>query len=369
MLLGELNMHVNNIAISDFIRYIQGKKLVAFGASVFLKVIAMNYEELDLARNIAYIVDNDFAKDGHIYDLCGKQIEIHSLDFLLKDCSDDIVLLIASERFAYEIYEQLSNIPELEEVKCLCLSTIIANHIEEEVQPYWQKTGEKIQKIIHCFWFSGSPKDDMAKKCIESWRKYCPDFEIKEWTSENYDVSKNSYMYDAYKAKKWAYATDYARLDVIYEYGGFYFDLDLEIIRDIRELCSADFIAGFGPLRDIELAAFGAMKHSPLVGEMLDKYTNRTFNPLHLPLTEVQPIFMDNFMKQHGFLINGQFQNKDNQILFDRYAFSPRNWFTGEHLDTSKSYGIHHCAGSWIEKGEKNENRNCNMQQLMKIFG
>lgn len=361
-------MLVNNITVNEFKKYVCGKRLIAFGASVFLKVVDMNYEELGLRKTIEYIVDNDTHKDGHVYDLCGYKIEIHSLGYLLEDNLKDIIILISTEGFANEIYEQLESMQELNSVPCLCLPVMIANHDDIKTTPIWEMGNEMIPKIIHCFWFSGLPKDNMAKMCMDSWKKYCPDFEIKEWTSENYDLSKNPYMYSAYKAKKWAYAADYARLDVVYEYGGFYFDLDLELIRSIDDLCSADFIAGFGPLRDIELAAFGAKKHSILVGEMLKAYSNRMFDPSNLPLDEVQPVFMDHLMKEQGFLINGEFQNRDNQVLLDRYAFSPRNWLTGERLDTSNSYGIHHCAGSWIENGAKNKNRSSNMKRLMKIF-
>ena len=74
------------------------------------------------------------------------------------------------------------------------------------------------------------------KRCIDSWKKYCPDYEIKRWDESNYDISKSSYMKGAYESKKWGFIPDYARLDILYNYGGFYLDTDVELVRSLDEL-------------------------------------------------------------------------------------------------------------------------------------
>lgn len=356
-------------SFEQFNNFVSDKRLVAFGAGAFLQVISANYEELGLANKIDYITDNDPAKDGTTFSLQDRLVRIYSLDHLLKDELDDVVILISSLDYALDIYEQLDKIPELHDVPCFCLPVLIAYRNDEPRGGTIGQGDTEIPKIIHCFWFSGSEKDDMAKKCIDSWRKCCPGYEIKEWNAENYDLTKNKYMFDAYKAKKWAYATDYARLDTVYEYGGFYFDLDLELINSIEDLRYADFVAGFGPIRDIELAAFGAKKNNHLLGEILESYADREFDPSNLSLTEVQPVYMDAFMRNRGFAINGAFQNNDGNILLHRDAFSPRNWFTGELSISENSYGIHHCAGSWISKKNNTDNKYDKMKKLFQVFG
>ena len=80
-----------------------------------------------------------------------------------------------------------------------------------------------IPKIIHYCWFGGNPLPDDAKKCIASWKKFFPDYEIKEWNESNYDLSVCSYVKEAYESKKWAFVADYARFDILYKYGGVYF--------------------------------------------------------------------------------------------------------------------------------------------------
>ena len=101
-----------------------------------------------------------------------------------------------------------------------------------------------IPKKIHYCWVGGNSKPPLVKKCIQSWKKYCPDYEIIEWNESNYDISKNIYMKQAYEAKKWAFVTDYMRLDIIYEHGGIYLDTDVELIKNIDDLLSNEAFAG-----------------------------------------------------------------------------------------------------------------------------
>lgn len=93
-----------------------------------------------------------------------------------------------------------------------------------------------IPKVIHYVWFGKNPKTKSIKKCIASWRKYCPDYRIIEWNETNYNIRKNRYMYEAYKAKKWAFASDYARYDIIYQFGGIYLDTDVELVASMDPL-------------------------------------------------------------------------------------------------------------------------------------
>ena len=93
-----------------------------------------------------------------------------------------------------------------------------------------------IPKIIHYCWFGGNPLPDDAKKCIASWKKFFPDYEIKEWNEENYDLNSCPYVKEAYESKKWAFVSDYARFDILYKYGGLYFDTDVEVIKSFDDI-------------------------------------------------------------------------------------------------------------------------------------
>ena len=90
-----------------------------------------------------------------------------------------------------------------------------------------------IPKVIHYCWFGGNEMSALEKKCIESWKTQCPDYEIVRWDETNYDVTKNPYMQQAYAAKKWGFVPDYARLDILYQHGGFYLDTDVELLQSL----------------------------------------------------------------------------------------------------------------------------------------
>ncbi|MBR4241618.1 MAG: hypothetical protein IKR97_05300, partial [Eubacterium sp.] len=93
-----------------------------------------------------------------------------------------------------------------------------------------------IPKKIHYCWFGGNPLPDSVLKCIESWKHFCPDYEIIQWNEENYDINKFQYAKEAHDAKKWAFVSDLARLDIVYNEGGIYLDTDVELIRSLDSL-------------------------------------------------------------------------------------------------------------------------------------
>lgn len=136
-----------------------------------------------------------------------------------------------------------------------------------------------IPKVIHYCWFGKKPKPKDVLNCIKSWKKYLPDYEIKEWNEDNYDVYKCQYMADAYKENKWAFVSDYCRLDVVYNYGGVYFDTDVEVIKSFNSLLKENLFCGF-EIRDKKYMAkrhidlsenisfglgFGAVKKHPQI--------------------------------------------------------------------------------------------------------
>ena len=102
-----------------------------------------------------------------------------------------------------------------------------------------------IPKKIHYFWFGGNEKPKSVKKCIDSWKKYCPDYEVIEWNESNFDIRCMPFVEQAYEAKKYAFVSDVARLMMIYEYGGIYMDTDVEVIKPLDNLLENKAYMGF----------------------------------------------------------------------------------------------------------------------------
>ena len=168
-----------------------------------------------------------------------------------------------------------------------------------------------IPKIIHYCWVGNSPKPKSVLYCIESWRKYCPGYEIREWNESNYDFSKNGYMKQAYEAKKWGFVPDYARLDIIYKYGGIYLDTDVELIKSLDELLNQTAFMGFENTGDGEFFVncghgFGAEPHNKIIGAARNLYDHiqfinddNTYNLLPSPHYTTQIFVQAKFINQN----------------------------------------------------------------------
>ncbi len=198
-----------------------------------------------------------------------------------------------------------------------------------------------IPHLIHYFWFGNSPKPDLVKKCIESWRTFCPDFEIKEWNESNYDVNSHPFMKKAYEEKKWAFVTDYARLDILYKYGGIYLDTDVEILKDFSPLCMHKAYMGFE--RDDVVgdgAGMGFSPGMPILKEMMACYDNLD-DYIESPKLRTQILI------RHGLKQDGKKQCISEVVVYPVDFFCPKSFSTGKLKITENTYSIHHFKGSW----------------------
>lgn len=213
-----------------------------------------------------------------------------------------------------------------------------------------------IPKKIHYCWFGRGEKPELAERCIASWKKYCPDYEIIEWNEDNFDINSNLYVKEAYENKKYAFVTDYVRLLVTYTHGGIYMDTDVEVIKSLDDYLHHEGVSGFENDSQIPTGLMACREGFPLFGELLHFYDNVSFvnkdGSLNLT-TNVETI--TNMMIKHGFIPNGQYQEVEG------FALYPRNVFCPEHSKlTDKNYmkdtaTIHFFSGSW--KSEKTRKR------------
>ena len=121
-----------------------------------------------------------------------------------------------------------------------------------------------IPKTIHYCWFGGNPLPDLAVKCIDSWKKYCPDYEIKEWNEKNFNLDACPYVREAYEAKKWAFVSDYARLYAMVTEGGIYMDTDVEVLKPLDEYLDNLAFSGFQTEKEIPTGIMACEKGFPL---------------------------------------------------------------------------------------------------------
>lgn len=213
-----------------------------------------------------------------------------------------------------------------------------------------------IPKIIHYCWFGRNPLPELAKKCIASWKKRCPDYEIIEWNENNYDIaSAPLYVRQAYEAKKWAFVTDYVRLWVVYEYGGIYLDTDVELLRKLDELLKYSAYFGF---EDTEYIAtglgFGAEKGSLILQEMMDEYHSISFIKSDGSIDSTAcPVRNTQVLLRHGLKQNDSRQVLDGGILIlPRIVLSPIDYHSGIYKKSWRSFSVHWFAASWQTEQE-----------------
>ena len=205
-----------------------------------------------------------------------------------------------------------------------------------------------IPKVIHYCWFGRGEKPKLAKKCIASWKKYCPDYEIIEWNEDNFDINQNEYTKMCYSEKKFAFLSDYARLLVIYNSGGVYFDLDVELFKPIDSLLINEAYFGFEMDEYVNTGlGFGAEKGNSNVKLMLDEYDKLLDGKNG---TIGCPILNTNALLNVGLQLNGKKQIVNGAIILPQEYFNPYDDVTGRLFKTNNTYSVHWFAKSWMKK-------------------
>ena len=211
-----------------------------------------------------------------------------------------------------------------------------------------------IPKHIHYCWFGGNPLPELAKHCIASWRKFCPDYEITEWNEQNFDIEMNAYVKEAYENKKWAFVSDVARLYALVNYGGIYMDTDVEVVKPLEGLLQYEAVSGFESETQIPTGLMAAEANQKLFLELLHEYDEAHFlkpdGELDLT-TNVTRI--TNICLKYGLVQNNQRQTLNGFTLLPKDYLCPKDYMTKEINLTDNTLCIHHFDGSWVSEEDK----------------
>ncbi len=216
------------------------------------------------------------------------------------------------------------------------------------------------KKVIHYCWFGNNPLPKLAKKCIKSWKKYLPDYEIIRWSEENVDLEACPFIKEAYANKKWAFVADYARTKAMYEYGGIYFDTDMLVKKDIRFLLENGTILG---MEDSRMAAAGVwVENQPkswFSKQMLDFYQKQEHFNIHDMFSISIPRIINKIIRPLGFdhSIDEIQYLKHNVIIYPREYFYPFSYDHQNNIFTENTCMIHYFDASWISKKARLENK------------
>lgn len=209
-----------------------------------------------------------------------------------------------------------------------------------------------IPKKIHYCWFGGNPLPENVKAFIATWKKYCPDYQIKEWNESNFDIHSLPYVEEAYQNKKWAFVSDVARLNALVTEGGIYMDTDVEVVRSLDTLLDNQAFLGFEGTQYIATNMMGCEPHHPFFEQFFLSYRNRKFVKPDESLdttTNVEEI-TKLLIRDYQLQMNGEEQDLNGIHIYPTDRFSPYDYITGILKKTPNTYSIHWFDKSWIKQ-------------------
>lgn len=218
-----------------------------------------------------------------------------------------------------------------------------------------------IPKIIHYCWFGGRALPDDVVKCIESWKRYCPDYEIREWNEENFDVNANMYISQAYAAKKFAFVSDYARFWILNQCGGVYFDTDVEVIKPLDDLITAGPFMGCERkderVDEIFVApglGMAAEAGMPFLKAMVEKYDGMQFLMEDGSMNKTTIVtYTTDKLKTYGLTAGKEIQRAGGFNIYPADYFCPIDSKSGDIRITKRTHTIHHYSATWLTGSEK----------------
>lgn len=330
-----------------------GKKVIVYGAGLIGQVAAPYwFRQYQMGHNVICYVDMDTNKQGQTVQLGSREVPIRPLSALNEE-NDGYILLVAVSTFE-PVVEALGQISGTRDAEVYFLPIMLLDiaYAPKAVGVVKSSETQLIPKKIHYCWFGRNPIPAELQACMDSWKRFCPDYEIIRWDEDSYDIHKSPYMEQAYLHKKWGFIPDYARLDILYQHGGIYLDTDVELLRNLDELLYQPAFCGVENWGTVNFGGCsGARPGNPIIRSVLDARKNIPFaqDDGRLNLTtcgcyETAPLL------RQGLNINGETQTIGDGMMtvYAAEFFHPFDYMSGKTHITRNTFSIHHFSGSWL---------------------
>ena len=331
-----------------------------FGGGRGLRKFVSYLRKLGWIHRIVAIVDNRSSLWGSVVTIDEYTWRVISPQELRDIIGNREIIITCMAR--EELQSQLAGYSELRDTTVAFYQDIIGGCLIEKARhmtfPDGLRSTEKplIPKIIHYCWFGGAQIPAEFQRYIDGWKIICPDYEICRWDESNYDVMKNAYMKAAYGARKWAFVSDYARLDVVYQYGGFYLDTDVELVKPLDELRYNKACMGMEETDCVNIGlGFGAVPKYPAIKMLRDAYRAFRFTDFHTlkekaeRKIEPSPKLLSRELEPYGFQYDCcKLQDVCGIRIYPIPVLS--GMIARTIVVTDCTYSIHHFAGTWVPK-------------------
>lgn len=206
---------------------------------------------------------------------------------------------------------------------------------------------QNIPKKIHYCWFGRGKKSRLIRKCVKSWTRFCPDWEIIEWNEDNVDIEGLQWTKEAYEAHKYAFVSDYFRLKALYDCGGIYLDTDVELVKPLDEYLDNTFFCGFETDTAVATCVIGATKGNKVVKDLMQWYCDRPYILDGKPNMEPNVAFVTDRLTALGLTIDGKHQSANGVTIYPQHYFCPRYAEAVGGKLTNETAAIHYFDSSW----------------------
>ncbi|MBE5850690.1 MAG: hypothetical protein E7298_11105 [Lachnospiraceae bacterium] len=324
------------------------RRIVVYGAGMIGQIVVPYIiETYRLHDYVDCYVDMDKRKLGTKVIIGTREYEIKHPD-LLRKTSEPVVILLTNSKFS-PILDYLDGMDSLADSECYIIPVI--QKMEQRIS---------IPKVINCCWFGGKEKPEFIKECMRTWKEQCPDYEIREWNENNWDVNKYEYTRQAYEKGRYGFITDIARLDILFENGGIYMDTDVKMLKPLDELLFNKGYIGLERWGNINSGGgMGAIPHHPMIQEMLDyrfKYpfvmNDGSINIETNGLYETVPFI------RHGLRIDNTMQIINGMTVYPADVFHPYDYMSREEKIADNTISIHYFYGGWMDEEDRKNRAN-----------
>lgn len=337
----------------------ENMSIVVLGAGVLGTITTSEIlNQYQLLEKVLFYIDNNTNIQRQEVIASDRNLKVKAVE-TLNTVHKKIVVIIAVSRFM-EVLEQLNGIQCMKNTVCYIMPMMCIHNFCSNTSQGVPILADRmlIPKKIHYMWLGKKRIPESLQKCIDSWKKYCPDYEIIRWDESNYDISKNDYMKQAYEAKAYGFVPDYARLDILYHYGGIYMDTDVEVIRSLDDMLCQQAFCGVEKWQTLNFGGCsGAVKGHQAVRKFLDAREHLSFFNKDGKQNRNTCGFYDTRVAlKNGYIINGRTQNVMNMNIYAFDYFHVYDYMSGQKSETEHTYSVHWFNGGWLDENMRQAN-------------
>ncbi len=337
----------------------RNQSIIIFGAGVIGTVtVPAILRQYHLLQRVLFYADNNRRQQEVKMIFSDWTVEIKSVEEL-ENIKSNAVIIMAVSRYA-EVLNQLEQMTCTEDMICYLMPMMCIHNFCNGTSRGAPLLEDRalIPKRIHYMWLGRKQIPANLQKCIDSWKKYCPDYEIIQWNEDNYDIAKHKYMQEAYENKAYGFVPDYARLDILYRHGGIYVDTDVEIKKSLDPLLKQEAFCG---VEKWQVINFGGCSGAVKGNRMVKKFLENRENICYLDKDGKQNMTTCGFYDteaaiKNGYQLNGMTQNVQGMNIYAYDYFHPYDYMSGISHTTEHTYSVHWFHGGWLDEKMKSAN-------------